>query len=307
MTFLLNGIVIVFFPLLFLGLINQVKAFWEGRIGPSILQPALTMFKLLRKGVVMSQTTSWIFRIAPMLTLATTFTALLLVPLVNQVSFLSFEGNFIVFLYLFSLGKFWGLLGALDTGGTFEGMGASREMLFSIILEPAILLVLAVVSFVTQTSSFASIMTIHNAHPESIVQLITLLSVLALFLMMLIEGCRVPVDDPKTHLELTMVHESMILDYSGPDLAMIQYNSALKMVAIGALIANMMIKTHANPFLSFGYLILFIGAFSVIIGTIESGIARLKLIQVPKFLFFVNSLAFIIAALVFLYMVGGMH
>ena len=292
----LNIIVLLTAPFLFIGIINKTKAFWAGRQGASIFQPFYDFTKLLKKGEVISKTTSFIFNIAPSLTLASAVFAGLLVPIINHRAILSFEGSFILFAYILALGKFFSLISAMDTGSSFEGMGASREASFSTLVEPAFFIIISSIIALSGNYSFKSLALILK-NSGSLGYLIIALSVLSLFIMMLIEGCRVPVDDPNTHLELTMIHEVMILDNSGPDLAFILYGSSMKMIIFVSLIANLIIPANSGLFYS---VLLFAGiifAIAILIGTIESTLARLRMTHVFEFIFIMSSISLIILSL----------
>ncbi len=294
--FILNIIFLLITPFLFIGLINKTKAFWAGRKGASVFQPFYDFMKLLKKGEVISTTTSFIFNTAPSLTFATVIFAGLLVPIINQKSILSFEGSFILFAYILALGKFFSLIAAMDTGSSFEGMGASREACFSTLVEPAFFIILGSILALSGNYSFQSFSLILQK-ASGLGYMIIALSVLALFIMMLIEGCRIPVDDPNTHLELTMIHEVMVLDNSGPDLAMILYGSSMKMIIFASLIANLIIPAGIGLFYS---ALLFLGILlliAIIIGTIESDFARLRMTHVFEFIFIMSSISLIILSL----------
>lgn len=294
---LINIIILIIFPFLFVGLINKVKAFWAGRKGASILQPFYDFVRLVKKGIIVNKATSIIFQIAPAVTFASILFAGLLVPIINFKSIISFDGNFILFAYILGLGKFFSLIGAMDTGSSFEGMGASREASFSTIVEPAFFILLASVVALTGNYTFESFSAVlQRAGAYGV--LIIILAVIAIFIMLLVEGCRVPIDDPNTHLELTMIHEVMVLDNSGIDLGLILYGSAMKMLIFASLIANILIPSNLSILTSLliysGIILLIV----VIIGTIESSVARLRMSHVFEFIFVMSSLALVVLALV---------
>lgn len=292
----LNILFLLIFPFLFIGLINKTKAFWAGRKGASIVQPYYDFVKLLRKGEVISPTTSIMFKVFPSLLLASTIFAGLLVPIFNHKAIWTFEGSFILFAYILALGKFFSLTGAMDTGSSFEGMGTSREASFSILIEPAFFIIMSSIIALSGNYSFNSLSLIVQKSGD-IGYLTIILGVIALFLMMLIEGCRVPVDDPNTHLELTMIHEVMILDNSGPDLAMIIYSSGMKLIILASLIANLIIPADLIALHSIMAFIGIILLLAVIIGTLESAIARLRLSHIFEFAFLMSSVSLIILSL----------
>ena len=290
MLFLLLSVLIL--TLLFIGLINKMKALFVGKQGASVFQPYYDCFKLLKKGEVISETSSFVFQIAPSVNLACTIIAALLLLVLN------FDGNFIVFSYVLALGKFFSVIGAMDTGSSFEGMGASREVSYTSFVEPALFIIMGSVAALTGHFSFASIFGLLQTNNE-IVMLIAVLAIFAIFMMILIEGSRVPIDDPKTHLELTMIHEVMVLDNSGVDLAIIHYASALKMLLFSVLIALI-----ACPQYWWGILlvILFI---AFLIAAIESIGARIRLTHIIEYTFTMIAVALIVMALVLLIMHGG--
>jgi formate hydrogenlyase subunit 4 len=301
---ILNIIFLLIFPFLFIGIINKTKAFWGGRKGSSILQPFYDFIKLLKKGEVISTTTSFVFAVAPALMLASVIFEGLLVPVFNHKTILSFDGSFVLFAYIFATGKFFSLIGAMDTGSSFEGMGASREASFSTLVEPAFFIIMASIIALSGNYTFDSLSLILHKSGE-IGYLIIILSVIALFIMMLIEGCRVPVDAPNTHLELTMIHEAMILDNSGPDLAFILYGSGIKLVILACIIANLIIPANLSLLYSIISVIGITSILAVVIGTLESSFARLRMTHVFEFVFLMSSISLIILSLTMISKFGG--
>lgn len=300
----INIIVLLGLPLIFIGVINKTKALWSGKHGAPILQPFYDFIRLLRKGQVISRTSSAIFVMAPTITFVSILMAGSFVPLISGRSFVDFDGSFILFAYLLAAGKFLSLIGALDVGSSFEGMGASREASFSSIIEPGFFIILSSIAALTGNYSFGAIsVTLEKAGPFG--YLITFLAAIAVFLILLTEGSRVPVDDPNTHLELTMIHEAMVLDNSGFDLGLIFYGSAMKMVLFASIVANLIIPSFINVSISASIFILLVLSQAVIIGTIESSFARIKMNRIYEFIFIVISLALAILALVTMRLYGG--
>ena len=297
----INIVILFALPFLFLGLINKVKSWWAGRIGPPLLQPLYDMARLLKKGEVISTTTSFVFRIAPSVTLASIITAGLIVPMAGGKSVLSFEADIILFAYLLGIGKFFAIIGAMDTGSSFEAMGASREATFSSMVEPAFFMIIASFGLLADGISFGPLITLADYWDISA---ILPLAVIALFIMLLAEGCRVPVDDPNTHLELTMIHEAMVLDNSGPDMGFIGYAAGLKMVIIAAIIANIIIPSNL-PFAAAvaGFVAVQLG-LAAVIGTMESLMARLRMTHVPQALLFMAAIALVVVATIVLFSSG---
>jgi len=296
---------LIFVPFLFLGIINRVKAVWAGRKGSPLLQPFYDFKKLLRKGKVISKTTSIIFKIAPTVNLSSIIFAFLILPLPSIGSVISFQGDFILFAYALGLAKFFTVIAALDTGSSFEGMGASREVTFSTIVEPAFFIVIGTLALLTGQTSFATIINLLSASAGYTI-LVKILFAVSLIIMILTEGSRVPVDDPNTHLELTMIHEVMVLDFSGPDLAFILYGSGLKLVLLTSLLADLFIPVNV---VSVYPLIIFMGIIfltSALIGMIESLIARARMSHVPQFIFLMTALSLIAFAVVIFFLRGGL-
>jgi formate hydrogenlyase subunit 4 len=272
-------------PPLLLGVIGRVKAIVAGRQGPPLVQPYLDLLRLARKGAVFSRTTSWVFRAGPLVGLAAIATAGLVVPLGGPDAAVSFDGDFVLLAYLLGLARFATVLAALDTGSSFEGMGAAREVTFSALAEPA--LFLGLVSLVRSTGGLdlAHLLGDGLARSWSSDGPALLLVATSVFVVALAENARVPVDDPATHLELTMIHEVMVLDHSGPDLAMIQYGAALKLYLFGALVVKLALGARlADPWAAFAAFALGQLAFAAAVGLVESNLARLRLVRVPQLL-----------------------
>jgi len=267
------------------GMISKIKALFAGREGQPILQPYYDLFRLWKKGAVYSRTTSALFYIAPLITMAAMLAALALFPVSAFGALLSFQGDLILFVYLFGLARFVSILASIDTGSSFCGMGASREATFSIFNELAFFLVLA--TLVKQTGSLSLS---EMALPPSITDGASFNSAMpllfvTLFIVLLAENYRIPVDDPTTHLELTMIHEVMVLDHSGPDLAFILYGASLKMwmmviLASSVLLSPWTLSIWAHVSLVFVLTL----TLSLLIGIIESVMARFRLIKIPQFL-----------------------
>ena len=253
--------------------------------------------KLLKKEFVVSETTSCVFKIAPIITFVTVIFASLFIPLASSSAFLNVPAGLIVFAYTLGLGKFLALISAMDTGSSFEGMGASREACFTSIVEPAFFMTIASIMALSGNYTFDSLkMIIQNAGNYGI--LIIIFAVAVLFLMILIEGSRVPVDDPNTHLELTMIHEVMILDNSASDLALFTYANAIKMLLISSLIAYIVIPAGLGFELGVLLYITVLLVISLLIGTVESAMARIRMSHVFEFIFIMSSLALIVLSLV---------
>ncbi len=281
---LLHGLALLLVPPLLLGTVNKTKAWFAGRQGPPLLQPYYDLVKLFRKRTVLSTTTSWIFRLAPFVLLVSTAFAGLFVPLFTFDAPLSFSGDFILVAYLLALGRFFTTLAALDTGSAFEGMGASRELTFSFLTEPALFLgflTLVKISGSLDTNGFLLSPLLHYSSQLTAPLVLT---VLGLFLVFLTETSRLPVDDPATHLELTMIHEAMILDHSGPLLGAVEYASAMKFLILGSLLVHTAAPFRADWPGGFALPLAEVLVLAVVVGVLESAFARLRLKRVPLFL-----------------------
>lgn len=271
-------------PLL-LGVINRIKALFAGRTGQPLLQTYYDLFKLLRKGAVYSTTTSWVFKAGPIVGLASVLVALAIIPLGSVPALLRFPGDLLLAAYALGLMRFFTVAAALDTGSAFEGMGASREVQFSALAEPAFLLCLAAVACGANSFSLSTMLpglTLGIWAEEG--PALAMIAV-ALFAVLLAENARIPVDDPNTHLELTMIHEVMVLDHSGPDFAFILYSAALKLWVMGVLLIGIVLPVHTgNPWLDAAAAFAAMIALAIVIGFIESVMARLRLLRVPQLL-----------------------
>ena len=271
------------------GVVNRTKAFFAGRRGPPLLQAYYDLGKLLRKGAVYSRTTTWLFRAGPLVTLAALGVALLLTPLGRLPAPLAFEGDLILFAYLLGLGRFFTVLAALDTGSSFEGMGASREVQFAVFAEPALLLGLAALALRGGGWSLSDLLGgLTGGLPGGGPALVAA----AVLIVFLAENARLPVDDPNTHLELTMIHEVMVLDHGGVDFAFVQYGAALKLWILGALVVGIVLPLPPGSWgLRAAVSVTGLLGLAVVVGVIESCLARLRLLRVPQLLVGAGALA----------------
>ena len=288
--FIPSLLALVLSPLM-LGIINRTKALFAGRRGQPLLQTYFDLWKLLRKGAVYSRTTTWIFRAGPMLGLAAVLVAVMLVPLGNFPALIAFPADFILFAGLLGLMRFFTVLAALDTGSSFEGMGASREVFFSALAEPALLVALAALARQAGNLSLTTIFPQVSDGHWLVAGPVMALVFIALVIVLLAENARIPVDDPNTHLELTMIHEVMVLDHGGPDFAFILYGAALKLWVLSALVIGMVVPVTDAAWSS---LLLSVGGIfivAVIVGVVESVMARLRLLLVPQLLVGAGALA----------------
>jgi formate hydrogenlyase subunit 4 len=295
-------------PLL-IGIINRTKAFFAGRKGQPLLQLYYDLFRLFQKSAVYSHSTSWVFRAGPPVGLAAAMTTLLVLPIGGGAACVNFTGDLIFLIYLLGVMRFFTVIAALDTGSAFEGMGASREVQFSVLAEPALLLSLLAMGEIGESALDAAVSLPRLSLSGIYAGLsfsawmhsgtVLLLAASALFIVLLTENARIPVDDPTTHLELTMIHEVMVLDHSGPDFAMILYGSAIKLWIFGTLLAGILVPVRSGNFLLDGAATL-AGIFllAIGIGVIESSMARLRLLRVPQLLSGAGVLAILAIVLV---------
>jgi len=279
------ALLLIFAPLL-TGIISKTKALFGGRVGAPLLQPYFDLVRLWRKGFVFSRTTTWVFLAGPVVGLVVPLLAALLIPFGALPAPLSFQGDLILFVYLFGLSRFFTASAALDTGSSFEGMGAVREVTFSCLAEPTVLFALLVLARLSDGLSLNSLLGPHLLgawHSEAGASLGLIL--VCLFVVLLVENSRIPFDDPTTHLELTMVHEVMVLDHSGPALGMILYGAALKMMVLAALLVRLALPWQTDWWLTdAGLFLAGLVGVAILIGVVESTMARLRLPRVPQVL-----------------------
>lgn len=289
---MLSFILIILVSFVFTGIINRTKSIASGRKGPVILQPIKDVYRLLRKGAVYSDTTSIIFKIAPSIYFSSIIMAILVLPFGHSTGLISFDGDFIFFAYVLALGKFFSIISALDTGSSFEGMGASREALFSMLVEPAFFIIMGSLAILTGFTSFHEIFT--TFHFSSYISYaIGVLVTFVMIMITMIENSRMPVDDPKTHLELTMIHEVMILDNSGFDLGLILHATNLKFAMYGALIANLFMGDLALYYTIPLFLSIQFG-FAIIVGLLESFSARFRMSHNAQFALVLSSISLLV-------------
>ncbi len=289
---ILHGLVALTLPPLLIGVINKTKAKFAGRVGPPVWQPYLELARLVRKGTVFSRTTSWIFRAGPIVGLVSVGVAALLVPLGCSRAPLAFTGDMLLVVSLLALGRFFAVAAALDTGSAFEGMGAAREVSYAAFAEPGLLLGFLVLTRLSGHLELGEMLGNRGAAGLGLGQAAIVLVTLSWFVILLAENCRVPFDDPNTHLELTMIHEVIVLDHSGPALAMIQYGASLKLMLFAALVLRLFVPWRSaggagDWLVSIGALLL----LAVVVGIVESIMARLRLLDIPKLLFAAGALA----------------
>ncbi len=278
----------------FSAIILKVKAFFGGKKGPPLFINYYTLVKLFKKGSVYSTSTTFIFKLGPMVSLCTAATALMFLPIAGQEPIISFNGDVIFILYLLGLGRFFTIAAAMDTASPFEGMGAAREAYFPIICEATMFMI--IILFHTLTNDLRLATYFAGNQPLELWQTAgapLLFVVIAFIIILLTENSRVPVDDPATHLELTMIHEVMVLDHSGPDLGFIELGSFIKLFFYSAIVSRLAFPFNTDHLAinvcTFGASLFLTYA---VVGIIESVMARYRMDKVPKFVLTSFALAF---------------
>ncbi|VVB85373.1 F(420)H(2) dehydrogenase subunit H [uncultured archaeon] len=305
-------IVIIALSPLLSGIMKKVKAFFQIRKGPSIFQPYYDIAKLLRKDSVVSENASWIFHAAPVISFVAVLTAGLLIPIYISDMPLGFAGDLIAVVYLLALARFFTALASLDTGSSFGGMGGSREMFVASMVEPAMMLSIFAIalnvgstnlSYISQTVSSMGLTAISPYH---------LLAFVALFIIAIAETGRIPVDNPATHLELTMIHEAMILEYSGKQLALVEFGAMMKQLLVFALLANIFFPwgiassgvTAAGIAVALAVFVIKIGILGAALAMVETSTAKWRMFRLPDLLSVSLMLSFL-ALVSFIIVKGG--
>ena len=298
LAFLAQIVIVLFLSPLITGFSRTLKARLQMRRGAGILQPYWDIHKLLRKGMVIPETASWIFSATPYVLFVTTLLAGLLIPTVSAQAPLSLYGGVLAVVYLLALGRFFLALGGLDTGSSFGGLGSSREMTISAIAEPALMLAVFTVALSAGSTNLSVVAQASLGQSWRFLAPQQMLAFAALFIVLIAETGRIPVDNPATHLELTMIHEAMILEYSGPYLALIEWSAAMKQLVLMTLLVNVFfpfglsIGWSMGTLLSlvlFGLKLLLLAAAVVLVETTN---AKMRLFRVPELL----AVAFVLSA-----------
>jgi formate hydrogenlyase subunit 4 len=303
---LLNTAFVLLAAPLFSGLIKKVKAWTQGRQGPPLFQQYFVLVKLVKKEVIYSPTSSWVMRAVPIVNMAAILVAALFVPLIFVPEPVGGIGNIILFLYLLALARFFMALAGLDAGSSFGGMGSSREMSLAAIIEPTTIIVFAALAVVFKSLNIFTMFAGSLATGTLATPTLILIGI-SLFIILVVETSRIPVDNPETHLELTMVHEGMLLEMSGKNLALMELSAAVKLTILMAFLINLIVPaglaltlTAAGILLGAVLFILKGSVLAVIIGLFESSMAKKRLFRVPSLFamaFFFSTLIIIIEVL----------
>ena len=282
------------------GFIKTMKARLQTRRGPGVLQPYRDLYKLLRKGVVIPETASWLFVATPYVVFLTTALAGLMIPMVSTDAPLGLFGGVLAVIYLLALGRFFLALGGLDTGSPFGGLGSSREMTISALAEPAMMLAVFTVAISANSTSLSEVARVAVGQEWRFLAPSQMLAAAAMSMVLIAETGRIPVDNPATHLELTMIHEAMILEYSGPNLALIEWGASIKQLLLMTLLINSFWPfglqagwSLAGVVISLGYLLLKLALLSCAVVVLETTNAKMRLFRVPEML----AVAFTLGAL----------
>ena len=308
--FIIQLFVIIMVAPLVNGIINKVKAFTQKRKGAPLLQMYFDLWKLLKKTSVVSDVSSWIFKVTPYIVFSTAVVAAMLVPTTTLIAPVGYAGDVILLVYILALGRFFMMLAALDTGSTFGGMGASREAMISSLIEPSILISLFTVGLIAKSTSAYQIMNFMKGVGFPLIHPVYIMAFIALFTIIIAETSRTPVDDPATHLELTMVHEAMVLEYSGRKLALMELGAAVKQLVFITLLVNIFIPNDqlihitgiSAVVISLLIYLIKVIIVSIIIAVVEVSTVKLRLFSIPN----LAALAFILSFIGFLqYFVFG--
>jgi formate hydrogenlyase subunit 4 len=291
LTGTVQWVMVVFGAPLLIGLVRKIKARLQGRRGAGLLQPYRDLRKLLSKEVVVSENTSWIFRLTPYVSIGTMLFSALLVPVVTTAGGATFIGNIVLLMYVFLLGTFFLALAGLDAGSSFGGMGSSREMAVAALAEPTVMIAIFAIALRAGSTGLSQMITRSLADPLLLLNPSHLLAFFSFFIVALAETGRLPVDNPSTHLELTMIHEAMILEYSGRYLALIEWASAIKFSLFLTLLANIFfpwgIATTLAPYAVLTgalALVLKLVVLAIGVAVLETSVAKLRLFRVPELL-----------------------
>lgn len=293
------------------GIIKKIKALTQKRTGAPLLQMYYDLFKLFNKTSVVSDVASWIFQVTPYIVIATALVAALIVPVTTLIKPLWSTGDMILLVYILALGRFFMMLAALDTGSTFGGMGASREAMISALIEPTILVALITVALMANSTSVFEMMRFMQTVDHPLIHPVYLMLFFALVIVILAETARIPVDDPATHLELTMVHEAMLLEYSGRSLALMELAAAIKQLVFITLLINLFLPHDQILGLGGGAavglsLLLYLAKVvmaAVLIAIVEVSTVKLRLFSIPN----LAAISFILVFIGFLqcFVFGG--
>jgi formate hydrogenlyase subunit 4 len=291
LTIALQLLVVLALSPVLIGMMRQVRARLEGRAGPGMGQPWRDLRKLMRKQPVAPVGTSVVFRTAPLVLVATCLVVAAVVPLLSTAAVLDPVSDLFAVVALLTLGTVALALAGIDTGTAFGGLGASREVTIVALVEPTLLVAIFALSVPVGSTNLGAIVSSTLEDPAQVLSPVSLLAAAALVVVIIAETGRLPVDNPATHLELTMVHEAMILEYSGPDLAMIELAASMRLTLFLGLLANLFlpwgVTTGGNPLLIAAAVVALVAKLTVLGALLATGevfLAKLRLFRVPELL-----------------------
>ena len=289
--FILHTVIVTALSPLTIGIVRKIKARVQNRVGASIVQPYRDLLKLFRKDEVVSEDASWVFMVAPYIVFGSTIAIASALPVLSPLFTVPATGDVLIFAYLLAIGAFFLALAGVDVGGGFGGFGSSREMTIAALTEGGLILSLVAVAFLAGSTNFA-LMTLGVLQLHGIQLLPLFFAAIAFWISLLAENARYPVDNPATHLELTMVHEAMILEYSGTRLALMEWAAANKLMIFVVVFVNVILPWGTAPAiapvpLAIAFIWFAIKALVALcaIAFIESGMAKFRIFRVPDLLF----------------------
>ena len=288
---IVQWLVVVLGSPLLIGVIRKAKARLQGRRGAGVWQPYLNLRKLMVKETVISENTSWIFKFTPFVVIGTMLLSAFLVPVLTTEGAFQSLGNIILLMYVFLLGTFFLALAGLDAGSSFGGMGSSREMVIAALAEPTVMIAIFAIALRAGSTGLSEMIRRSASDPLLLLNPGHLLAFSSLFIVALAETGRLPVDNPSTHLELTMIHEAMILEYSGRYLALIEWAASIKLFLFFTLLGNIFfpwgVAATSNPLALLGggiALAIKLGVLALSLAALETAVAKLRLFRVPELL-----------------------
>lgn len=297
---ILQGLFLLFLAPLIAGIVKKTKALLQNRRGPHLFQVYRDIYKYMKKDAVVSEQTSWLFVFTPYLVFASILGAGLMLPVFHPASPWPFSSDLLVFIYLLTMARFFMALAALDTGSAFGGMGASREMAVSSVIEPALVAAIAGLAFKAHTTDLGKMVSSFMINPSGIFTPNLLLLLVAFYIILIAESGRIPVDNPDTHLELTMIHEGMLLEYSGKYLGLMVWASYLKQLLLYSIVAAVFLPwgITSDPGLLGGiynlfFYVLKVVFIGVLVAVTETAFVKIRLFQIPELLFSSLVLSFL--------------
>ena len=287
---IISLLVVLGFAPLFAGLVNKLKAIFTGRLGAPVLQPYSDLKRLFRKETINANSSSFISVISPTINLVAVVIAAAMLPIGFERPLISFEGDIILFAYILGLARFFQILAAMDIGSSFEGMGASREAAFAVFAEPIFFFTLGSIAFISGLTSIYEIY--HSIRLDNVTYIVFIIVCsISVFILAVTECSRMPVDDPKTHLELTMIHEVMILDNSGVDLFLYQYSSYIKLFIYAILETSFFYPFGTRSYtVAIVIFVVVITALSISLAIVETITSRFKMKSIPHYLLFATAI-----------------